>query len=246
MTSSYFSRQRAHELDAETTDSHWSPLYKIGGAAALFGVAIIPIQLVVFIAWGQPDTALGWFTLFQDNKLAGLLAFEFLFVVNAAVGIATILALYVVLRRANQSLMAIALALGLVEAVTLILARPVFEMLYLSERYAAATTDAQRSLFLAAGETVWATFEGTAFHVSYNIFSIYVLIVAVVMLRGNVFGRTTAYTGIAAAVLNWGLYVPGVGTFLSILSVFPLAIWNVLIARRLLQLGRIPRKAGRE
>jgi len=95
--------------------------------------------------------------------------------------------------------MAIALALGLVEAVALILARPALEMLYLSEQYAAATTDAQRATFLAAGEAVWATFHGTAFHVGYNIFSIYFLIVSLVMLRSNIFGRVTAYLGLLRA-----------------------------------------------
>jgi hypothetical protein len=118
---------------AETTaDPRWRPLYRIGGAAALFSVAIIPIQLIIFIVWGQPETALGWFNLFQDNKLAGLLAFELLFVVNAALGIATALALYVALRRANESLMAIATVLALVEALAFIVARPALEMLYLS------------------------------------------------------------------------------------------------------------------
>jgi hypothetical protein len=61
--------------DAGTADSRWRWLYKVGGAAALFSVAIIPIQLIVFIAWGQPESALGWFNLIEDNKLAGLLAF---------------------------------------------------------------------------------------------------------------------------------------------------------------------------
>src|ERR687897_1441581 len=224
---------------AETADSRWSLLYKIGGAAALFGVAVIPIQLIIFIAWGQPDTAIGWFKLFQDNRLAGLLAFEFLFVVNAVLGIATTLALYVALRRVDESLMAIALAHGLVEAVALIVARPALEMLYLSEQYAAATTDAQRAMFLAAGEAMWATYNGTAFYVGYNIFSVYLLIVSVVMLRSSIFGRVTAHMRLLAAILNWGLYVPKIGIFLSILGVFPFfAIWNVLIARRLFQLGR--------
>jgi hypothetical protein len=227
------------EPDSETADSRWNWLFRIGGAAALFGAAIIPIQLVIFIAWGQPDTAIGWFAMFQDNELAGLLAFELLFVVNAAVGIATTLALYVALRRVNESLMAIALVLGLVEAVALIVARPALEMLYLSEQYAAATTDAQRAKFLAAGEAMWATYNGTAFHVGYNIFSVYLLIVSVVMLRSSIFGRVTAYMRLLAAILNWGLYVPKIGIFLSILGVFPFfAIWNVLIARRLFQLGR--------
>lgn len=70
-------------------DTAWKALYRVGGLAALFGVAIIPIQLVVFIAWPPPDTALGWFTLFQDNGLAGLLAFELLLVVSTTLGIAT-------------------------------------------------------------------------------------------------------------------------------------------------------------
>jgi len=88
----------------QEADGRWGWLYKIGGAAALFSVAIIPIQLIIFIVWGQPETALGWFNLFQDNKLAGLLAFELLFVVNAALGIATALALYVALKRLAMSL----------------------------------------------------------------------------------------------------------------------------------------------
>jgi hypothetical protein len=32
--------------------------------------------------------------------------------------------------------------------------------------------------------------------------------------------------------------VPGIGILLSVLSVVPLAIWNVLIASRLFRLGR--------
>jgi len=223
----------------ETAESRWNWLYKIGGAAAMFGVAIYLIHLIVFIVWGQPETALGWFTLFQNNKFGGLLAFELLLVISSALAIATTLALYVALRRVNESLMAIALAVGLVEAVAFIVARPALEMLYLSEGYAAATTDAQRAMFLAAGEAMLATFNGTAFHLSINLFSIYFLIVPIVMLRSHIFGRVTAYTGILAAIFNWALYVPQIGIFLSILSVFPfLLIWNILIARRLFQLGK--------
>jgi hypothetical protein len=224
---------------AETADPRWSSLYTIGGAAALFAVAIIPVQLMIFIAWGQPETAIGWFTLFEDNKLAGLLAFELLLIVSTALGITTTLALYIALRRVNESLMVIALALGLVEAVAFIVARPAFEMLYLSEEYAAAPTEAQRAMFLAAGEAVLATFHGTAFHLAINLFSIYFLIVSVVMLQSNIFGKVTAYMGILAAIFNWALYVPEIGIFLAILSVIPFwAIWLILVARRLFQLAR--------
>jgi hypothetical protein len=59
------------------------------------------------------------------------------------------------------------------------------------------------------------------------------------MLRSNIFGRVTAYMGILAAIFDWALYVPTIGLFLSMLSVFPfLTIWSILVARRLFQLGK--------
>ena len=78
--------ERNRGADADTAESHWHWLYRIGGATAVFSVIIIPIQLIVFSTVPEPDTAVGWFTLFQDNKLVGLLSFEVLFVVNAAIG----------------------------------------------------------------------------------------------------------------------------------------------------------------
>jgi hypothetical protein len=95
-------------------------------------------------------------------------------------------------------------------------------------------------MILAAREAMLATFHGTAFHVGINLFSIYYLIVPIVMLQSSIFGRVTAHAGIVAAILNWGLYVPGgIGFFLGTLSVIPfLVIWLVLIARRLFLLGR--------
>jgi hypothetical protein len=35
------------------------------------------------------------------------------------------------------------------------------------------------------------------------------------MLRSQIFGRITACAGILAAILNWGLYMPGSGILLS-------------------------------
>jgi hypothetical protein len=224
--------------DAETADSRWNWLYRIGGAAAVLSVAIVPIQIVVFMAWPPPSTMADWFTLFQNNGLVGLLAFEFLFVVDAALGIPTILALYIALRRTSESFMAIALAVGLVASVALITARPAFEMLYLSSQYAAAMTEAQRSILLAAGEAMRATFYGTAFNTSNVLGNINLLIIPLVMLRSNLFGKATAYMGILAGILGFAMYVPTVGLFLGILSALFLAIWRILIAVKFFQLGR--------
>ena len=227
-----------HSADAESASSKWGWLFKVGGAAALFSVVLIPIQLIIFSNVSEPGTAANWFTLFRDNKLLGLLSFEVLFVINAAVGITTTLALYVVLRRVNESFMAIALAFSFIGAIAIIVARPALDMLYLSDQFAAATTDAQRTLFLAAGEALLSMRNGTAFHVSYNLANIYLVIVPLVMLQSNIFSKITAYMGILAGIIGFGLYVPAIGIFLSVLSVLFMAVWNVLVARKLFQLGR--------
>jgi hypothetical protein len=93
-------------------------------------------------------------------------------------------------------------------------------------------------MFLAAGEAMLAIFNGTAFQMHYVLGSVALLISSVVMLRSNVFSKATAYVGIIANVLAFGLYVPKIGVYLSIISVMPFyVIWYILIARRLFQLG---------
>jgi len=226
--------------DAQMADASWKKLYKIGGVAALMMVVIILIQFIVFIAWPPPleGSAIDWFKLFQESWLVGLLSFELLMIVYAALSILLALALFIALRRVNQPLTAIYLALSIIGVMAFIAARPAFEMLYLSNQYTAAATDVQRSMFLAAGEGMLATFHGTTFHVSYILGSITGLIISVVMLRSNIFSKATAYVRIASSICDFGLYVPTIGIFISMFSVVFLLIWNIMIARRLFQLGR--------
>lgn len=223
---------------AGVADPRWQWLYKVGGVAALFPVLLVPVQLIVFTNVPEPTTADGWFTLFQTKKLLALLSFEILFVVNAAFGIATTLSLYVALRRDNESIMAVALTLSLIGAVCIIIARPAVDMLYLSDQYVSATSDTQKSLFLAAGEGMIALRHGTAFHVSYNLANIVLILIPLVMLSGHLFSRATAYMGILSGVIGFGLYIPTVGVYVSVLSVLFYAVYLILVARKLFHLGR--------
>jgi hypothetical protein len=112
-----------------------------------------------------------------------------------------------------------------------------FEMLSLSNQYAAATTEAQRSMYLAAGQAMLAIFEGTAFYVSYVLLAVAGIIISAVMLRSRIFSKVTASAGILGNAIGLGLFVPTMGLLLSLLSVPVLWIWYILIARRLFQLG---------
>jgi len=229
---------RHQTIDAAITDSQWKRLYTTGGVCTLIMLLIIPIQIVIFAIAPPPSTAAGWFTLFQDNAFLGLLSFEVLFIVYGALSIPVSLALYVALRRTNPVLMLVYIGLSIAGTAALFTARPALEMLHLSGQYTAATTEAQKVMLLAAGEATLAVFHGTAYMVSYLLGSITGLIVSIAMLRSRIFSKATAYIRITASVLDFGLFVPTVGVFISAFSAVLLLVWNILIARRLLQLGQ--------
>jgi hypothetical protein len=91
--------------NAAATDLRWKVLYQLGGSAALSMVGIIVVQLIVFMTVPPPleGTAMDWFSLFQKNKLIGLIDFELLMIVYTILSIPMTLALYFALRQTDQA-----------------------------------------------------------------------------------------------------------------------------------------------
>ena len=226
----------------EQDDPRWQWLYRLGGAAALLIVAFIPLQVIIFMTWPPPSTALGYFTLFQSNPLVALLDLDLLLVIDQIAGIVILLAFYVALRRTNEAAMIVALALGLVATAAYFASNTAFNMLTLSNQYAAVTTEAQRAMYLAAGESMLAIYNGTAFHLSYILGSVVLIIIPIVMLQSGLFSKRTAYIGLLANIIALGLYVPVIGIYISIFSVLFLAIFYILAARRFFRMGRHARE----
>jgi hypothetical protein len=229
-----------HNTGNEMVDSKWKLLYKAGGVAAVIMVVIILIQFIVFINWPPPleGSVLDWYQLFQNNWILGILSFELLMIIYNVLALLMILALYMIFKKLSPSLTAIFLLLSLVGIILFIVARPVFEMLYLSNQYNGATNDIQKSMILAAGEGMLALFNGTAFQISYIFGSISGLLISTVMLRSNIFSKATAYLRIASSILDFGIFIPDVGLYIAMFSVVFLLIWNIMIAKRLFQLSR--------
>ncbi len=225
--------------DAQTIDSAWKPIFKIGGVAALLMALIIPIESFIFIAYPPPSTVIDFFTLFQKNWFTGLLDRDILLVINNVFLILIYLALYAALVQTNKSFMTIGLALSFIGIATYFPSNTAFEMLSLSNQYAAATTEAQRTALLASGQSMLAIYSGTAFDVYYVLNAIALLIFSIVMLRSNIFSKANAYLGIAAGIL---MIIPStagtIGIYFSLLSLIPWFVWLILFARKLFQLAR--------
>lgn len=231
--------QTNNNIGAEIVESRWKGLCKVGGVAALTMLVLMIIQITVFVVWPPPGTVEGYFALFQNNWLLGLLSLDLLYIVDSVLLIFIYLALYAVLRRAGESSMLIAVVLGLMGIAAYFASNTAFEVLSLSSQYSAATTEAQRVMFLTAGQVMLETYEGTAFDIYYVLNTIVLFIFSAVMLRSNIFSKTTAYLGILAGVL---MIVPSsagtMGLYFSLASLVPWAIWLVLVARGLFRLGR--------
>ena len=238
--------------NTETAGSAYKSLYKLGGAAALIVVALTLGETIGYIFYPQPTTVSDWFTLFQRNRIIGLFSFWGLEVPMYAMFAPVFLALYVALRKANPSLVAIALTFALLGIGVFFATNNPFSMLSLSNRYAAATTDAQRSVLLAAGETVLVNTgqRGVgSFNMGLFLVSIAGLIVSSVMLRSDSFSRSIAYVGILAHVLSLAEYLRQALTqseIVALLVILPYALclmtWYVMVGRRLYQLGHLEGK----
>jgi len=219
---------------SETLNSGWSNLYRVGGVAALLAGALFRRNLSAEIALlGQPpppETVEAWFALLQSHRLLGLAYLNLFDLVDYALVGLMFLALYVLLRRVSKTGMAVAAAAGFAGIVVYLASNTALSMLSLSQQYAAATADAQRTALLAAGQAVLALgrFTGPGAHpgaggyVSLLLIAVAGMITSVVMLRSVpsrveglrsvptageglrsvLFGRATACVGLLAGALD--------------------------------------------
>ena len=241
-------------------DGSWRGLYLAGAVAALLAVLFFrrnfAAEMMLSRGFGlldvpqiMPISAAEWFALLARNPLVGLLLFGLFDLINYALVGLILLALYGALHRANQSVMVVATACGLIGIAVYFASYQGFAMLALSSRHVTAATEAQQALVLAAGEALLAIhnpgalYQGTGIYISLLLVLLAGLLISLVMLRSAVFSRATAVTGLLANLLALSSFV-----FLafnpellwlphSLAAPFRLA-WYILIAIRLFQLAR--------
>jgi hypothetical protein len=213
--------------------------------AALAQIAIIVIEAPILMLYPQPTSVQGHFAQFQSNILLGLLDLDLLLILAQVFTVLILLALYVALRQASPALMLTALTLGLLGIGLFLAINPTFSILYLSDQYAAAASEAQKTTFLAAGEALWANYNGTAFALFFIFNGLAYLLIATVMLRSHIFSKTTAIVGIIIGLMMLIPPLPrtgAIGLTLSYIVIIPSAIWSILIARQLFQLAQLAQR----
>ncbi len=217
---------------------NWKSLYKVAGIASITMLVIMVVQIIIYILWPPPETAIDFFYLFQSNWLLGLLSLDLLYILNNTILIVIYLALYFSLRKINEAVMLIGLVMGLVGITVYFASNMSFEMLALSNQFATISSEYYRTALLGAGAALLAVYKGTAFNVYYVLNAITLLIFSFVMLRSDIFSKATAIIGIISGVL---MSIPStagaIGLVFSLGSLIPWAIFLVLISRKFFKLS---------
>lgn len=238
----------------ERAEADWQGLYRVAGACALLGLALMLLDIVLTFVGGDVEvgrmSAEEWFTLFQQDWFMGLRNFGFINVTSTIVTIPLYLALYRLHRKALPAFAMLALCLYLFGAVVYNSNNQAMAMLTLSSRYSAAESEAQKSLLAAAGTATLAQAEdftpGT--FMGFFLTSTGSTLMMAVMLAGRVFGRRTALAGLVGsscllvftiiATFIPAIFTPAMG--LAMVGGILMMGWNLSMAAGMFRLGKMP------
>jgi hypothetical protein len=243
------------------TESAWGSLYVLGAIAALIALAgtLADIVITMIPGWEAstvPATVEQWFTQLHVNPLLGLRNLDLLNITVSAVGLPLYVALYGAHRNASPGYATLALIIVALGTSVFIANNAALPMLELSRQYSVASTETQRLALQGAGEALLAkgAHGSMGAFVGFFLSSIGTLLMTVAMFKGTIFGRAAAYTGMLGISLLL-VYIIG-STFTSESSGILMAIampggllmiaWNLIVARKLLQLGHAANDEGGE
>jgi len=215
-------------------------LYKIAGIATVIIVIFIPIQIFIYGMYPPPDTPKGFFELFNENWLLGLLSLDLLYIVNNTLIIFIYLGLFAALKRTNLEYMTIAIVIGFIGIAAYYSSTVIFEMKALSQQYMEATSPEIKEQIISSGNLLLLRFNGTAFDIYYVLNALTLIISSRVMLMDNTFSKATAIWGLIAGGL---MIIPStagmLGLILSLVSLIPWTIFSILIAKRFFKLDKM-------
>jgi hypothetical protein len=230
-----------HGSEDPGAQEHLGGFYRMGAVSAISLLVVILLSGAAYVIRpylpGSVPTA-SILEMIHQDRLGGFLGLDGLLVLGNLVGVPLFVALYASFKNVHGSFALLALTLGIMGVALIFPARPISELMALSDRYAAAASDAAKLQYLSAAEATLARFGGTTFQASTFLGGLSLLISSLLMLRSALFGRATAYVGIATNVAVCGFLLPGIGTALLFLSVPGYLIWNALLAWRFNRLAR--------
>ena len=190
------------------SSEHLTSIYLIGAITTIIVLYAIVLDMLVGSITGVdisslPQTAIDRFNQFNNNWILGLYNLDLLNVIIQIIMIPSIFAIYIAHKKTDNGYALLALILFLVGTTIFITSNTALTMLDLSKKYYSATSDVQRNLIAAAGESMLA--KGA--HGSLGVFIGFALppfgsiLISHVMIKGQIFTKATSYIGFVGNIL---------------------------------------------
>ena len=237
-------------IGTETTGLAWQKFFRAGALAALLIVLVGLLDILIMFLPGtgtNPGTRTveDWFTLLQTMPFLALRDMGLLNMITMSCSVMVFFGLFGVHRRISPRAAALALILVCMGGAIYIANNTALPMLTLSQHFAAAASESQRTLWASAGQALLAHEDLTAGAFPGFFFGeVAGALMAVVALRGGVFQRWEAWLGIVATGCLFffnlcAAFIPA--WYDSVMPIFGAGggllslVWYILITRRLFQ-----------
>ncbi|MGB8261613.1 MAG: hypothetical protein WCE75_14725 [Terracidiphilus sp.] len=227
-------------------------LFRAGGLALLLALLLAPAEVLIGLLPGvngilaRTVSVTDWFALCGQHWFLALRSLGLLNLAGAFLLVPAVLALWRALRGQGGALLHYGVALCFLGIAVYLASSRALPFLALSRDYAHAATEAERTLLAAAGAALLAEARNRS---GLALIELGCLLVSASMLRGRLFPRAAAWTGIAAnaamiavETLLWieGRLTPH-GMVLAAAGGLLLISWYLLTGLRLLRLGSAQR-----
>jgi hypothetical protein len=166
---------------------------------ALIQLACVLATIVVTATVGlEPSSPMGYFEMFQENRLQALLRLDFPTMIQLALWPITIMSIYAIFRRTHAAYAALTGVLVFVGVTVALAAHSGFSIIHISDQYALAATEAQKAQLVASAEAVISTdmWHSSAGFLAGLFMQGGLAFISIVGLRSGRLSKGTAITGL--------------------------------------------------
>jgi Domain of unknown function (DUF4386) len=230
-------------MESVASDVKW--IYRVGGLAGLMlGAGYLLTFPVIAYAGGFPPPGTEARLAFMAEHAAGWWAVAALMIFTDLLYVPVFLALYQALKGINQYMMLLALACaGLFVALDLAVTwTAYFSLITLGGNYAAATSDAQRAIIVAAAGYPSAINDSPLLGIYAILIPATGLLLASLVMRKGIFNKALAYVGMVAGICGIlagvGPIVLGALDVAQYINASLAMIWFFVVGWKIYQLSR--------
>jgi hypothetical protein len=223
----------------------WQHLSRLGGIGAIAQFCVTLVLIAVVFSFGQrPTTADEYFLMYQDNRLIAYLRDEFLSVILIALYLISFSGIYAAMRRTHPAQVFVTSVLTFVAVTLCLTSHSGLSQAHLSDLYAAATTEDQRTQLLAAGQALIASdmWNSTAGMFAGLLMQGAGVYISIIMLGHKGFTKITAWSGILANGLDlvqhlFSSVMPEISALILMIAGVFYLIWYPTLGRDLYRYG---------